>query len=121
MAERVGGIIRITVDGQELRAKGEFDYNLGNNKREAVLGAGYAHGYKETPQVAFIEGAITDSFNMDLSALMNATDSTVILDAANGKSIVFRNAYFAGEGGINTGEGEVKIRFESPYAAEELR
>ena len=120
MAERVGGIIRVSVDGSEVRAKGDFTWNLGLAKRESVIGAGYPHGYKEMPQVAFIEGGVTDTSDLDLKAMMSVTDSTIILELPNRKSIVLRNAYFAGEGEGTTAEGEVKVKWESPHEAEVL-
>lgn len=118
MANRVGGIIRVTVDGVEVRAKGDFTYNLGIAKREAVIGAGSVHGFKETPQASFIEGAVTDTADLDLAALMRVTNSTIILELANGKSVVLRQAYFAADGEGTTGEGEVKVRWESTVQAE---
>ena len=115
---RVGGIIRVTVDGSEVRAKGDFTWNLGVNKREAVIGAGYVHGYKETPQVAMIEGEVTDTSDLDLIAMMSVTDSTVILELPDSKSIVLRSAYYASEGEGTTAEGAVKVKWESPSPAE---
>lgn len=46
---RVGGVIFVKVDGGQLRAKGEFEYNLGVPKREAIVGMDGTHGYKEDP------------------------------------------------------------------------
>jgi len=112
MANRVGGIIELKVDGAILSAKGNFTYNLGRPMREAVVGADAVHGYKETPQVPFIEGEITDNANLNLEALVNTTDATVYLRLANGKIIVLRQAWFAGEGTGNTEEGNIAVRFE---------
>jgi hypothetical protein len=118
---RVGGIIRVTVDGTEVRAKGEFTYNLGLPKNESVIGAGSVHGYKSTPQAAYVEGEVTDTNDLDLVALVSVTNSTIILELANGKSVVLRQAYYAGDGEGTTGEGAVKVRWESTYPAEVLR
>lgn len=110
--QRVGGIISLAVNGEQVNAKGAFTYNLGRPKREAVLGADSVHGYKEMPQVAFIEGEITDKANLNLSALTTATDVTVTLGLANGKTILLRNAWYAGEGTGNTEEGNIGVRWE---------
>jgi hypothetical protein len=120
MANRVGGIIRVSVDGSEVRAKGDFTWNLGLPKNEPVIGAGYPHGFKSVPQNSMIEGAVTDTSDLDLVALVSVTDSTVILELPNGKSIVLRQAYYAGEGEGTTQEGEVKVKWESPFPAEVL-
>jgi hypothetical protein len=118
MAQRIGGIMSLKVNGRQYSAKGNFTYNLGREKREAVIGADGVHGYKATPQVAFVEGEITDSFEIDLSRLVDTDGATVTLDLANGKSIVLRNAWFAGEGTGNTEEGNIAVRFEAKKAEE---
>lgn len=116
--KRIGGIISLKIDGRQFAAKGNFTYNLGIEKREAVIGADAVHGYKATPQPAFIEGEITDGATVDLKALVETDGATVTLDLANGKSIVLRNAWFAGEGTGNTEEGNIQIRFESDSGEE---
>ena len=49
---RRAGRIYFKVDGTQYDAKGKFSYNLGLDKREAIVGADGVHGYKSTPQVA---------------------------------------------------------------------
>lgn len=114
---RRAGRIYLKLDGSQQDAKGEFTYNLGNDLREAIIGADGVHGYKETPQVAFIEGAITDRSDLDLDALAQSDNITVTLELANGKTIVLSNAWFASEGSVTTGEAEIAVRFESRHKA----
>ena len=116
--KRVGGIITFKKDGQQFPAKGEFTYGFGTPKREPVMGADGHHGFKETPQVAFIEGAITDSYGTDVVGLFNSTGVTALLELANGKTVVLREAYYAGEGTGKTSEGEIAVRFEGEKAEE---
>jgi hypothetical protein len=118
--QRRGGIIQLQVNGELQDAKGAFTYNLGRPKREAIVGADSTHGYKETPQVAFIEGEVTDRGTLDLAALVTISGATVTLELANGKVIVLRDAWYAGEGTGNTEEGNVAVRFEGKDA-EEIR
>lgn len=115
---RRGGLIGIQVDGQIYDAKGSFTYNLGRPKREAIIGSDGVHGYKETPQVPFIEGAITDSSDLDLNKLLTLKDGTVTLSLANDKVVVLRGAYYAGDGEVTTEEGEIGVRFEGTGAEE---
>lgn len=110
---RRAGRVYFKIDGTQYDAKGEFSYNLGNDNREAIIGADGVHGYKETPQVAYIEGAITDAPDVDLDKLSQADNVTVTLELVNGKTIVLANAWAAGEWTVNTGEGEISVRFES--------
>lgn len=118
MAQRKGGIIQLQVGGVLHDAKGSFTYNLGRAKREAIVGADGVHGFKETPQPAFVEGEITDRGTLDLAALVLAQDVTVTLTLANGKIIVLRDAWFAGDGTGNTDEGNVPVRFEAKSGEE---
>ena len=84
---RRAGIIYVKVDGRQYDAKGAYTYNLGKPKRDAIIGADGVHGYKETPQVAFIEGAVTDSDELDLATLVTADNVTVTLELNNGKVV----------------------------------
>src|SRR5690348_12118137 len=118
--ERVGGIIQLKTSGEIQDAKGEFTYNLGLPKREAVLGIDSVHGYKDMPQVAFIEGVITDRSTLKLRDLVSGTGLTITLRLANGKTIVLGNAWFAGDGEGSTSEGEIKVRWESKQQGKEV-
>lgn len=117
---RVGGLISLKIDGDIYKAKGNFTYNLGKPKRDAVIGADVVHGYKEAVQVPFIEGEITDTREISLETLAMIDEATVTLELANDKVIVLREAWQAGEGTGNTEEGNIAIRFEG-MSAEEIR
>ena len=118
---RRAGIIYVKVDGKQYDAKGAYTYNLGKPKRDAIIGADGVHGYKETPQVAFIEGAVTDSDELDLATLVTADNVTVTLELNNGKIITLSRAWFAGDGTASTEEAEIPIRFESKSRAQEVK
>jgi hypothetical protein len=118
MGRRIGGSLFLKINGEGFPAKGSFTYNLGAPKREGIVGADGFHGFKEMPQVAFIEGAITDSGGLDVNTLLNIQDATATLELANGKVITLREAYYAGEGNITTEEGEIALRLEGASAEE---
>lgn len=118
--ERVGGIIQLKTSGEIQDAKGDFTYNLGIPKKEAVVGVDSVHGYKEVPQVAFIEGVITDRQTLNLAKLASGTGLTITLKLANGKTIVLGSAWFAGDAEGSTGEGEIKVRWESKQRGKEV-
>lgn len=120
MDQRRAGTISLKTDGEIQDAKGNFTYGYGYPKREAIPGADRIHGYKETPQVAFIEGAITDRGNLDVGKLVSAKDLTVTLDLANGKTLVLRDGWFAGDGTGSTEEAEIPVRWEGPGPLEEV-
>jgi hypothetical protein len=109
---RRAGTLFFKVDGTQYDAKGSFTYNLGAAKREAIVGSDAVHGYKETPQVPFIEGEITDRSDLDLEKLLNLDGVTVTLELANGKVILLRDAWYAGDGNVGTEEANIQVRFE---------
>src|SRR5689334_17917564 len=106
-SQRRGGLVSSQLNGEIQNAKGSFTVNLGRPKREAIVGADAVHGYKETKQVAFIEGEVTDRSDLDLNKLVTMTDATVTLETGVGKVYVLRNAWFAGEGSLETEEGNI--------------
>lgn len=118
--KRVGGLISVKVNGEMYSAKGNFTYNIGRPKRDAVVGHDKTHGYKEIPQVAFIEGEITDRSDLSLEAVLAIVDATATLELANGKVIILRDAWYAGEGTGNTEEGNIPFRLEG-MDGEEVR
>lgn len=118
MSQRIAGMLAVQVNGEVFQGKGNWSYNLGRPMREAIVGTNSIHGFKETPQVPFIEGEITDRGDLDLSALVQVTRATVTLRLGNGKMVVLRRAWFAGEGTANTEESNVEVRFEGLQAEE---
>lgn len=117
--DRIGGIIRVKVDGAQFFAKGSWTYRINPTKKTMIPGSDRVHGYTEQPQVPFIEGVITDRGDLDVEALQSISDATVTLELANEKVIVLRNAVYASEGDITTEEGEIPARFEG-FEGEEI-
>ena len=116
---RRAGKIFFTIDSVQYDAKGSFTYNLGKDKREAMVGHDKVHGYKVLPQVPYIEGEITDSRRLNLERLFELDGVTVTLELANGKAILLREAWYAGDGTVGTEEGNIQIKFEG-ISAEEI-
>lgn len=110
--KRIGGILFLKVNGNQYQAKGAFTYNLGVPKKEMIVGSDGVHGYKEMPQVAYIEGAITDSPDISITELRDLRDATVTLELANGKVISIESAIEASDGEVTSEEGEAQVRFE---------
>ena len=110
MAEnRRGGVIFFKIDSVLRDAKGNFTYNMGAPKREALINADLSiAGYKEMGQVPFIEGEITDSRDLILSDFLNIENATLTLELANGKVFTLRNAWFAADGNVQTEEGNIR-------------
>ena len=109
---RIAGTLFVKINGVQHNAIGDFTYNLGLPKREMVIGADRIHGYKEMPQVAFIEGEIRDATALDIAALFSLLDATVTLELANDKTVVVREATQVAEGNVGTENANISIRFE---------
>lgn len=118
MSRRLAGTIYLKVDGVQYPAKGSFTYNLGQPKRDGIVGADGVHGYSEVPQLPFIEGEITDMPDASLKDLLNKVDGTVTLELANGKVISLQEAWFASEGNVSTEAANIAVRFEGMRADE---
>jgi hypothetical protein len=118
---RRAGRVFLKVDGELFDAKGSFSYNLGQDKRDGIIGADGIHGYKETPQIPYIEGAITDRGDLDLEKVCLQDNVTVTLELVSGKTIVLANAWFSGEGTVTTEEAEIAVRWESRTPAVESK
>lgn len=109
---RVGGIVRLTIDGLVVPVKDSVTWNLGRSKREAVIGADFAHGYKEMPQIGFLECELTNTQDISVEEIIGKVDATCVLELPNGDSFTLRNAWYAADGDNQTEEGNVQCRFE---------
>lgn len=108
-SQRRAGIIQLAINGELHEAKGNFTYNFGAPKREAIIGADKVHGFKETPTVPKIVGEITDRGTLDVAGLVNLEDATITLSLANGKVFVLRQAWYAGDGDVQTDEANIQL------------
>lgn len=109
---RVGGQIFIAANGTRLAAVGSFEWNLGEPVKTGVVGHDQVHGFKELPQVPFIEGEVRVMPDLDVRALIATRDATITLQLASGQVVVLRNAWYASEGTASTEEGNLGCRFE---------
>jgi hypothetical protein len=115
------GTLYVSKNGTRLECAGSFTVNLGVPKKEAMTDqAGNTIGYKETAQTPSIEGEIFDARTLNLKEFFASEDETITLQEANGKIFVLRNAWYAGEGSLQTEEAKVPVRFEGK-TMEEIR
>jgi len=119
---RVGGVILLKIDGKIIQAVGEFSASVKKFERESMVGADSVHGFSEKPVAPFLEGAIRDNDELDITTIQNLRDATCTLELANGKVYVFRNCYSVGDSGnlASTDSGEITFRIEA-IDAEEVR
>lgn len=109
---RIGGICQITKNGKVYNPKGNFVVRGNKTKKEGLVGAVQPEGYVEKPLIPSIEGEFTDRAGLDIADLYATENETITVLLANGKTFVLSNAWFAGEGELNTEEGNIAVRFE---------
>jgi len=113
MKNRIGGTLAVVIDGELYEHEGAFTYNTGRAKREALMNSQRPVGFKEMAQVPFFEGNVYVTSDLNLDALLNANGVTATLSLANGKTLVYRDAWFAGDGTGDTENGTLAVRFEA--------
>ncbi|MFC0683095.1 phage tail tube protein [Novosphingobium clariflavum] len=93
----IAGFAFITIDGTSYAIAGEGTYRISTNKRETLIGQDGVHGYSETPTAGMISWQGRDSGALSITDLNDAVDVTVQLELANGKNVIARNAWRAGD------------------------
>lgn len=116
--ERNTGAFFLKLDGVLQSAQGSFSYNLGRDKKESTKNHDGTVTRKVIRQIAYMEGVITDSRNLDLAAFAELEGVTVTMELANGKTVVFHDADQCGDGTANTEDGTIACRFECEFGEE---
>ena len=112
---RVAGTCYLSVDGRRLARVGEFSYRPSNPTREAKVGADGYHGYKEKPTQGQIKAKLRDTGGTSVAQLGQMTNVTVMAELANGKTVIGRNMFVAGEPvAADAEEAEIEITWEGP-------
>lgn len=116
---RLAGTAFVTIDGKNYAIVGEGSYRTNTSTRETLKGQDGVHGYKEMPEPGMISWKGRDSAAVSIQALNDAVDATVVLELANGKSIIGRNMWRAGDPiEVNSEEGTFELKFEGPDVTE---
>lgn len=115
----IAGFAYVTVSGQSFRLAGEGTYRLSTNTRTTLVGQDGVHGYSETPSAGQIKWKCRDGAAVSVSAVSDMTNETILLALANGKMIVARNGWRAGEPPeVSSEDGTFPLEFDSPDVTE---
>lgn len=109
---RIGGVLYLTIDGTQYAARGNFTVMPSRVQREGVAGQDAVHGYTEKPVVPSIKGDLTTVPGLSLEDLEAITSSTVMVQLANGKTYVLRQAWTKAAFEIDTSEGKFGIEMQ---------
>lgn len=116
---RIGGITSLDIDGTKVSVRGNASINLGQAKREGVAGLTQVDGYTEKPQVPNGSCEITDLRGVSMKdTILNMTSSKISFEFANGKTYFFEEAWYTGDGNIESEEGKLNFEFGAMFGDE---
>lgn len=119
MANLLAGTAQITVDGNSYMIEGGAKYSPSTVKRETLMGMDGYHGVKETPVPGSISITGRDSGDMVVATFNGMRDVTVVLQLANGKTVVGRNMSCVDAQEVDSTEATVELKFEGPLVSEQ--
>lgn len=109
----IGGTAQIRVNGEQIEFRGDLTWNFQVAQKKGIAGRdGRVHGFVTDPVVPYIEMEVTVSgrkTTKDLEAIVDATVQAVLAD---GRQLVLRGAYVAGEITPGLDEAKMKLKFE---------
>jgi hypothetical protein len=111
MANRIGGVLYLTIDGQQYAPRGNWSVTPSTVKREGIAGQTGVDGFTEMPVVPGAKGDLSMVPGLSLTALQNITNSTLTLALANGTTYVLAGAFSKPPFEADTAEGKVAVEF----------
>jgi hypothetical protein len=114
----LAGIAFMTVSGRRMRVVGQATYKVAKKNRETLKGQDGVHGFKEMPEAGRISATIRDDAGLKLTTVNSWSDETVVLELANGKTIVGRNMWTTDTQEVETEEASYSLVFESNDVSE---
>jgi hypothetical protein len=110
---RIGGVLALTVDGAVFEARGNFQVTGPSVKRTGIAGQDGVHGYTEEPIVPQIKGDVSIGHQLSIFDLeQNITDSTVMVQLANGMNYVLSDAWVTSAFVLDAHDGKIDVTFE---------
>jgi hypothetical protein len=114
----LAGIASLNIDGANRLISGGAKYQVSGLEKETLTGQDVVHGYKAKPRPGKIWMTLRDTGDLSISDLQAITNSTIVLELANGKTIVGRGMWCVGSQEVDTEEGTFDAEFESKSVVE---
>ena len=115
---RLAGIATISGDGESFMLSGDLAYSVASFSRETMIGQDRVHGYSEKPHAGFISGTLRDAGSLSVAKINAMTNTTVVCELANGKTIVGRNMWTVDAQEVKTQDATIDVKWESFYVEE---
>lgn len=112
-AKRVAGTISCMVDGEEVTARGSFEYRLSGVQNESIPNANGTMSIGGKFVEGYIKGEIANYQSTDHKWLKDFEGGTIQLLLATGKVIVARDAVQVDESVGNVEQGSFPVQFNS--------
>ena len=109
--DAIGGRHRLFVNSQRYYLKGDPTYDVGGLKKTVINTVDGTSFTKEEFVNCKVSGTLAFVPSLDLDALREIKNATVMLECPNGQTIVFPEASFVDDQSVSGGEGEVSFAF----------
>lgn len=109
----IGGVAEVRYNGETLLFRSELTWNFQRYVKTGFAGRdSKVHGYTAEPSVPHIEGKFTHDGSKTIRDLEAIEDATVVVRLGDGRVLVLRGAYIAGEIKPNGDTGELSLKWE---------
>ncbi len=115
----LAGSASLSVDGTPYNITAS-DYRCSVMKAETAKGQTRVEGYTEKPMEGFISATVRLQPDQLSSDLTGARGATVILVRNSGQTIYGANMWQTEDGGTNTEDGTMQVKFEGALVTEEV-
>lgn len=119
MANLLAGTAQITVDGNSYMLEGAAKYSPSTVTRTSLVGQDGYHGVKEMPVTGSISFTARDAGNLTVYDFNRMRNATVVLQLANGKTVVGRSMACVDAQEVDTTEATFDVKFEGPLVSEQ--
>ena len=116
---RLAGFAFLAVNGVNYRVAADVAYKVGTVERTTLTGQDRVHGYSEMPAAPFISATLRDAGDLTVADFNAMTNETVIIELANGKTIVGRNMWTVDSQEVKTEEATFEVKWETLGTVEE--
>ncbi|CAB3705503.1 phage tail tube protein [Achromobacter ruhlandii] len=119
MANLLAGTAQITVDGNSYMLEGAAKYSPSTVTRTSLVGQDGYHGVKEMPVAGSISFTARDAGSLTVYDFNRMRNATVVLQLANGKTVVGRSMACVDAQEVDTTEATFDVKFEGPLVSEQ--
>ncbi len=119
MANLLAGTAQITVDGNSYMLEGAAKYSPSTVTRTSLVGQDGYHGVKEMPVAGSISFTARDAGSLTVYDFNRMRNATVVLQLANGKTVVGRSLANVDAQEVNSTEATFDVKFEGPLDSEQ--